>query len=90
MPTPLDRAMRSKNAFFTFAGIVTAVAAWSIWGQGDMFPREPDPTGDPESWSESDMRRWLQNRNLLPSGSASRDELLERVKANIRTPRRTE
>lgn len=27
-----------------FTGIVTAVAAWSIWGQ-DMFPKEADPTG---------------------------------------------
>lgn len=27
-----------------FAGVVTAAAAWSIWGQ-DMFPKEADPTG---------------------------------------------
>jgi hypothetical protein len=27
-----------------FAGLVTAAAAWTIWG-GDMFPAEPDPTG---------------------------------------------
>ena len=27
-----------------FAGIVTAVAAYSIWG-GEMFPAEKDPTG---------------------------------------------
>ena len=27
-----------------FTGIVTAVAAFSIWGQ-DMFPKEADPTG---------------------------------------------
>lgn len=27
-----------------FAGIVTAVSAWSIWG-GEMFPAEKDPVG---------------------------------------------
>lgn len=27
-----------------FAGLVTAVAAWSIWG-GDMFPAGQDPVG---------------------------------------------
>ena len=27
-----------------FAGLVTAVAAWSIWG-GEMFPAEADPKG---------------------------------------------
>ena len=27
-----------------FAGIVTAVAAWSIWG-GDLFPADKEPTG---------------------------------------------
>ncbi len=61
MPTPLDRAMQSRNAFLgtckdgesclieltqnaAFAGIVTAVSAWSIWG-GEMFPGEKDPVG---------------------------------------------
>jgi hypothetical protein len=41
MPTPLDRALQSRNAFFGFAGIVTAVAAWSIW-YGTIFPPAPD------------------------------------------------
>ncbi|KAI9875911.1 MAG: hypothetical protein M1830_007782 [Pleopsidium flavum] len=44
MPTPLDRALQSRNAFLGFAGIVTAVAAWTIWGS-DMFPAEKDPIG---------------------------------------------
>ena len=61
MPTPLDRAMQSRNTFLgkstkleshgiqltlyvAFAGIVTAVSAWSIWG-GEMFPGEKDPVG---------------------------------------------
>jgi len=47
-----------QNMFLGFAGIVTAVAAWSIWG-GDMFPQAEDPKGEPETWSEDDMRRWL-------------------------------
>ena len=34
--------------FLGFAGIVTAAAAWSIWGQ-EMFPQLKDPTGDPEN-----------------------------------------
>ncbi|GFN12947.1 Ish1 domain-containing protein [Aspergillus tubingensis] len=88
MPTPLDRALNSKNLFLGFAGMVTAAAAWAIWG-GDMFPAEADPTGDPENWTADEMRTWLRVRGLLPSESASRDELLERIKANMRVPRRS-
>ena len=71
MPTPLDRAMQSRNAFFgtplrgeshliridtivAFAGIVTAVSAWSIWG-GEMFPGEKDPTGG----KHARYNRWI-------------------------------
>ncbi|KAF4216719.1 hypothetical protein CNMCM8980_007288 [Aspergillus fumigatiaffinis] len=68
--------------------MVTAAAAWAIWG-GDMFPSEPDPTGDPEDWTADEMRRWLRNRALLPTEQATRDELLERVKVNLRVPPRS-
>lgn len=44
MPTPLDRAMNSKNLFLGFAGMISAAAVWAIWGN-DMFPAEQDPTG---------------------------------------------
>ncbi|KAJ5731229.1 uncharacterized protein N7483_005737 [Penicillium malachiteum] len=88
MPTPLDRAINSnsKNLFLGFAGMVTAVAAYSIWG-ADVFPAESDPKGDPETWTAEDMKRWLRARGLLPSETATREELLERVKANLRIPR---
>ncbi|KAK0668928.1 hypothetical protein QBC41DRAFT_320918 [Cercophora samala] len=105
MPTPLDHAMRSRNAFLAFTGLVTGVAVWAIWG-GDMFPTTPDPTGNPEEWSKEDLRRWLaavccvvgstvlsssmltsQQRNLHPQDSDTREQLLERVKANMRIPR---
>ncbi|KAJ5389538.1 uncharacterized protein N7496_000606 [Penicillium cataractarum] len=89
MPTPLDRALKSQNLFLGFAGMVTAVAAWSIWGS-DVFPAEADPKGNPESWTEDEMRRWLRARGLLPSDNATREELLERVKANLRIPRKTQ
>ncbi|PKY02111.1 hypothetical protein P168DRAFT_292217 [Aspergillus campestris IBT 28561] len=88
MPTPLDRALHSKNLFMGFAGMVTAAAAWAIWGN-DMFPEQADPTGDPEQWTVDEMRRWLRARGLMPDGKATRDELLERVKANLRIPRNT-
>ncbi|KAH1277607.1 hypothetical protein KXW98_004611 [Aspergillus fumigatus] len=89
MPTALDRAMSSKNLVLGFAGMVTAAAAWAIWGS-DMFPSEPDPTGeDPEYWTADEMRRWLRNRALLPTEQATRDELLERVRANLRVPPRS-
>jgi len=86
MPTPLDKALNSKNTFLAFTGIVTAVAAWSIWGQ-DMFPKESDPTGDPETWTQEEMRRWLAARNLHPNSKDTKEQLLERIKANLRTPR---
>jgi hypothetical protein len=52
-----------QNFFFGFAGLVTAAAAWSIWG-GDMFPQTEDPKGDPQKWSEDEMRAWLNNVRL--------------------------
>ncbi|KAB8275808.1 hypothetical protein F9C07_2230798 [Aspergillus flavus] len=88
MPTALDRAMHSKNLFLGFAGMVTAAAAWAIWGS-DIFPAESDPTGDPETWTVEEMKRWLSNRGLMPNNEATREELLERVKANLRIPPRS-
>ncbi|ETS76678.1 hypothetical protein PFICI_12065 [Pestalotiopsis fici W106-1] len=83
MPTPIDNALRSKNAVLGFAGIITAAAAWAIWG-GDMFPAPADPTGDPEGWTREEMRQWLAARNLHPQSGDSREQLLERVKVNMR------
>ncbi|ELR01963.1 hypothetical protein VC83_02936 [Pseudogymnoascus destructans] len=85
-PTPIDKALNSRNTFAAFAGIVTAAAVWSIWGS-DMFPAQPDPTGNPDDWTEQEIRQWLKYRNLQPSMTATRAELLERVKANLRVPR---
>ncbi|CAG8929711.1 unnamed protein product [Penicillium salamii] len=104
MPTPLDRALNSKNLFLGFAGMVTAVAAFSIWGS-DVLPAQADPTGNPDDWTLDDITRWLRavclnpaqsakcptdkgsQRGLLPNERATREELLERVKANLRIPR---
>ncbi|KAL2760488.1 hypothetical protein ACRALDRAFT_2039115 [Sodiomyces alcalophilus JCM 7366] len=83
MSTPIDRAMKSKA---TFGGLVTAVAVWAIYG-GDMFPAEPDPSGDPENWTREEMRRWLTARNLFPGDAATREQLLERIRANLRISR---
>ncbi|KAF2669657.1 hypothetical protein BT63DRAFT_425336 [Microthyrium microscopicum] len=85
MPTPIDRALQSKSAVLAFAGVITAASAWMIWG-GDMFPQESDPTGDPETWSYEELNRWLRKRSLLPSSSATKQDLLERVKSNMRSP----
>jgi hypothetical protein len=68
-----------------------------------MFPQEQDPKGDPETWSREELRRWLAavccpilwhcldadrwQRNLYPQDSDSREQLLERVRANMRIPR---
>ncbi|ROT43222.1 hypothetical protein SODALDRAFT_305140 [Sodiomyces alkalinus F11] len=86
MPTPIDHAMKSKNALLAFGGLVTAVAVWAIYG-GDMFPAEPDPSGDPENWTWEEMRRWLTARNLFPGDAATPEQLLERIRANLRIPR---
>ncbi|KZF24747.1 hypothetical protein L228DRAFT_281790 [Xylona heveae TC161] len=87
MPTQLDRALQSKGLFVAFTGLVTAVAAWSIWGS-DIFPAESDPKGNPEDWTTTELRRWLEARKLHPDARATREELIERVKANMRTPPR--
>ncbi|UKZ70567.1 uncharacterized protein TrAtP1_011544 [Trichoderma atroviride] len=59
MSTPLDNAMRSKNLLLGFGAVVTAAAAWTIFG-GDIFPAQDDPKGDPETWTREEMRRWLK------------------------------
>ncbi|RDA93067.1 hypothetical protein CP533_0684 [Ophiocordyceps camponoti-saundersi (nom. inval.)] len=87
MPTGLDHALKSKNMVLAFGGIVAAAAAWTIWG-GSLFPVEPDPKGDPQTWTREEMRRWLAARGLMPRDGDSRDELLDRVVANMRIPRR--
>jgi hypothetical protein len=91
-----------KNLFLGFAGLVTAVSVWSIWG-GDMFPAPEDPNGDPEKWTEDELKRWLnavsehqvlkiylltfRERGLFAGSTATKEELLARVKANMRAPR---
>ncbi|KAL4913465.1 hypothetical protein BDW62DRAFT_165766 [Aspergillus aurantiobrunneus] len=65
--------------------MVTAAAAWAIWGN-DMFPAEADPKGDPENWTLEEMSRWLRARNLMPDKKATREELRERIRANLRQP----
>ncbi|KAF7196010.1 hypothetical protein HII31_02636 [Pseudocercospora fuligena] len=84
--TPITNIYDLQNLFLGFTALVTAATAWSIWGQ-DMFPKEPDPTGEPETWTNAEMRRWLNNRNLMAGSTATREELLARVKANMRAPR---
>ncbi|KAJ4423510.1 hypothetical protein N0V82_001835 [Gnomoniopsis sp. IMI 355080] len=86
--TPLDNAMKSKNLFLAFGGLVTAVGMYSIWG-GDLFPAGEDPKGKPEDWTREEMRRWLAARDLHPQESDTREQLLERINANLRIPRKT-
>ncbi len=44
--TPIQFSLSIPYSYYSlgFAGLVTAVAAWSIWG-GDMFPAGNDPVG---------------------------------------------
>ncbi|TQS32465.1 hypothetical protein Golomagni_07215 [Golovinomyces magnicellulatus] len=81
MPTILDGALKSKaftvvyviyriiglTEVLAFGGVVTAAAAWSIFG-GDMFPAEPHPKGEPETWTIEEMKRWLRAKTekLIP------------------------
>jgi len=74
--------MQSRNLFFGFAGLVTVASLWNMWG-GEMFPAEKDPSGDPQYWTETELRRWLKARNLTAEPKLTRDELIERVKANM-------
>ncbi|KKK13932.1 hypothetical protein AOCH_003502, partial [Aspergillus ochraceoroseus] len=43
---------------------------------------------DPSTWTLEEMHRWLRARGLLPDEHATREELLERIKANLRPPPR--
>jgi hypothetical protein len=56
--TCFDKALLQAHNI-GFVGIVTASALWSMWG-GDIFPADKDPSGDPETWTFSELRRWLE------------------------------
>ena len=74
MPTPVDRALQSRNMFLGFAGLVGIASLWNMWN-GDVFPQEADPKGDPETWTDTELRRWLKkvrHFHVLFNGS-SRD-----------------
>ncbi|KAG8623707.1 hypothetical protein KVT40_008683 [Elsinoe batatas] len=85
MPTQLDRTLQSKNLFFGFAGLVTAVAAWTIWGPSDIFPKQ-DPGGDPDLWTETQLKEYLKSRNLAVGKAPTREELIAMVKAAKSAP----
>ena len=63
MPTPIDRALQSRNLFLGFAALVAGASLASMFG-GDMFPAEKDPSGVPETWTEEELRRWLRRVRL--------------------------
>ncbi|OAA56419.1 Stress-responsive protein Ish1 [Cordyceps fumosorosea ARSEF 2679] len=86
MPTLLDNTLKSKNMVLAFGGVVVAATAWML--AGDLFPPDEDPKGDPETWTREEMRRWLEARSLFPKSSDTREELLARVQANLRVPRK--
>ncbi|PQK14484.1 hypothetical protein BB8028_0005g00150 [Beauveria bassiana] len=93
MPTLLDNTLKSKNmvlanltSLAAFGGVVAAATAWML--AGDFFPADPDPKGDPETWTREEMRRWLEARNLFPQASDTREQLLARIQANLRLPRK--
>lgn len=57
-----------------FGGIVAAATVWAL--SGDLFPPDPDPKGDPESWTREEMRRWLEAVSLRPFVIVKRPNLL--------------
>lgn len=57
----------SEGLFLGFAGLVTAVSVWSIWG-GDMFPAEKDPAGGTNILNSS-CASLLTNKILKPGQS---------------------
>ncbi|OAA69292.1 hypothetical protein LEL_10168 [Akanthomyces lecanii RCEF 1005] len=86
MPTILDNTLKSKNMVLAFGGVVAAATVWML--SGDMFPAEEDPKGEPDTWTREEMRRWLEARNLFPQSTDTREQLLARIKANLRVPRK--
>ncbi|KAF4555344.1 Hypothetical protein D9617_2g053000 [Elsinoe fawcettii] len=76
----------SQNLFFGFAGLVTAVAAWTIWGPGDMFPKQ-DPAGEFEQWSDAQLKQYLIDRRLAVGKAPTREELVAMVKASKQAPK---
>lgn len=57
--TAMDRALQSRNLFLGFAGLVGMASLYNMWN-GDVFPAEKDPSGDPETWTDEELKRWLR------------------------------
>ncbi|KAJ9619193.1 hypothetical protein H2203_008522 [Taxawa tesnikishii (nom. ined.)] len=57
---------------------------------GYQAPKKPayTPKGDPQSWSEDDMKKFLSSRNMAV-GHASKNELLAMVEAKLHEPTST-
>jgi len=77
-----------------------AVSAYAIFSDTPVFPanlrdgedgrgagRLVGPVGDPDTWTLPEVRGWLQVRHLMPAEDATREELVERVKLNMRRDR---
>ncbi|KAM3542172.1 hypothetical protein ARSEF1564_004916 [Beauveria bassiana] len=69
MPTLLDNTLKSKNMVLAFGGVVAAATAWML--AGDLFPADPDPKGDPETWTREEMRRWLEAGSAPETAASS-------------------
>lgn len=87
MRTPLDKALNQRSSLAAFTGMVVAATAWLFWSQ-DIFPKEADPVGNPDTWTREELRRWLAARSLFPDNNSTDEELAERVKSLIRLPKK--
>ncbi|RPA85328.1 hypothetical protein BJ508DRAFT_412111 [Ascobolus immersus RN42] len=81
LETLLTFAFWKKNAILAFSGIVVAVSAWSIMQSDGIFPRSPDPAGDPEYWVRSEMKQCLRNHNVPWERHITDEQMLELVRA---------
>ncbi|ENH68829.1 hypothetical protein FOC1_g10014619 [Fusarium oxysporum f. sp. cubense race 1] len=58
MSTRLDNFMKSKNVVLCVVSMAAAYTIWGNDGQG-VFPPQPDPTGDPKTWTKEECQLWL-------------------------------
>ncbi|KAK4540160.1 hypothetical protein LTR36_009746 [Oleoguttula mirabilis] len=58
-------------------------------GHGASSHKKPNhhtPNGDPQKWSEEDMKKFLTSRNLAVGHNPTRNELLAMVESKLHEP----
>ncbi|KAF2687585.1 hypothetical protein K458DRAFT_415797 [Lentithecium fluviatile CBS 122367] len=101
--TSIDQATQTKAIYFGLAAVVVALGVYTLWGS-ELFPSTKakshptghghrkhhyNPKGDPQFWSEDDMKKFLLTRDMAVGHDPSIEELRAMVMSKLHEPKAT-